>query len=274
MVFLTDFKGLDTVHICFGLSALRPLLGIAGIDPIRKTEIAQLAGFQPPSSSLSSSTSASKRKKRDALETDAAGLETVGESIRRINEVNVTATGLVLTALLPVLQTTSPAPAIHLLSSMASCLPAPTRSLYGASKAAQLMLFQSTGLESDSQAKASSQNAPPGSIRRNRVRFFATLPGTILSDFRSSAVDGSPESSNAMDSTWANGTGAGGATSGKKAAGGDGLTCAEVAETSILGLDRFKEGLQEMPSKYYAARRVYPFLPGVIANLAHTKYLY
>jgi short-subunit dehydrogenase len=140
------------------------------------------------------------------------------------------------------LQLTSASPSINLLSSIAAYIPAPTRALYGSSKAAQLLLFQSVGIEADSQSKA---ECTP---KRAKVRFHATLPATIFSDFRNSAVDGSVESSQAKDDTW---------QQGKKT---DALTPEYVASKCIFAVDRLKEGVQEMPAKYWLARRVAPYL--------------
>ena len=69
---------------------------------------------------------------------------------------------------------TSPSPAVLLLSSVASVIPAPTRALYAASKGASLLLYQSLAIEHPD------------------VAFTFILPGTIEGDFRKSAVDGGP----------------------------------------------------------------------------------
>lgn len=77
------FDGIDTVHICFGVSALRPLLGIAGIDPIRKIARADLLpNLAPPSSKT---------------EVDVNGLKVIQEAHKRIDQINIAATSLVLT---------------------------------------------------------------------------------------------------------------------------------------------------------------------------------
>lgn len=141
------------------------------------------------------------------------------------------------------LQTTSPSPSINLLSSIAAYIPAPTRPLYGSSKAAQLIAFQSVGIEAASQAKAAT--VP----QRAKVIFHATLPGTILSDFRKSAVDGSVQSSGAIDDSWSD--------KGKKS---DGLSTLHVAERCIYAVDRYMEGVEELPGKYWLARRLLPSL--------------
>jgi NAD(P)-dependent dehydrogenase (short-subunit alcohol dehydrogenase family) len=203
------------------------------VDPIRKIKRADLLpDLAPPSSDV---------------EADVNGLRIVQEAHQRIDQVNVVATSMVLTAFLPMLQLTSPSPSINLLSSTAAYIPAPTRPLYGSSKAAQLILFQSVGIEAASQAKAST------TPKRNKVNFHAVVPGTILSDFRQSAVDGSVESSGAIDDTWKD--------DGKgNKSGGDGLTTSYVADRCIWAVDRFQEGVDELPTKYWLARRLLPFL--------------
>lgn len=73
---------------------------------------------------------------------------------------------------IPLLEYTSPSAAILLVSSLAAIVPAPTRTLYGSTKGASLLLYQSL------------------SIEHPRVKFSAVIPSTIEGDFRASAVDG------------------------------------------------------------------------------------
>ena len=75
---------------------------------------------------------------------------------------------------IPLLEATSRSPAIALVSSAAAIIPAPTRSLYCATKSASLMLYQSL------------------SIEHPKVKFTNILPATVEGDFRASAVDGGP----------------------------------------------------------------------------------
>lgn len=77
-------------------------------------------------------------------------------------------------AQIPLLESTSSAPAILLVSSLAALCPAPTRSLYASTKAASLVLYQSLAIE------------------HPRVAFSAVVPSTVEGDFRASAVDGGP----------------------------------------------------------------------------------
>lgn len=61
-----------------------------------------------------------------------------------------------------------------LLSSLAAVIPAPTRSLYGSTKSASLLLYQALSIEH------------PG------ITFSFVLPSTVEGDFRASAVDKGP----------------------------------------------------------------------------------
>lgn len=58
------------------------------------------------------------------------------------------------------------------MSSLASVIPAPTRSIYAATKSSSLLLYQSLSIEHPS------------------ITFSLVMPSTIKGDFRSSAVDG------------------------------------------------------------------------------------
>ncbi|GJE92116.1 NAD(P)-binding protein [Phanerochaete sordida] len=135
--------GVDTVIICAGVSSLRPLLEVAGVE--RPGEDVSLTG------------------------------------IRRIREVSDAAmkgnfTGPLLSAvsLIPLLESTSRSPSVALISSAAAIIPAPTRSLYCASKAASLILFQSLAIE------------------HPKIKFTNVMPATVEGDFRASAVDAGP----------------------------------------------------------------------------------
>ena len=72
------------------------------------------------------------------------------------------------------LERTSSKPAILLISSVAGVIPAPTRSLYGSSKGAGLILFQAL------------------SIEHPKIHFTMSLPATVEGNFRASAVDAGP----------------------------------------------------------------------------------
>ncbi len=69
------------------------------------------------------------------------------------------------------LESTSPSPSICQISSIASIIPAPTRSIYGSTKAASFVLYRSL------------------SIEHPRIGFSIVCPATVEGDFRGSAVD-------------------------------------------------------------------------------------
>lgn len=69
---------------------------------------------------------------------------------------------------------TSTSPSILLISSLAALAPAPTRGLYGATKSASLLLYQSLAIEHPD------------------ITFTCIIPSTIEGDFRKSAVDAGP----------------------------------------------------------------------------------
>lgn len=201
--------GLDTMHIVFGASALKSLLGVAGVDP-------KQAASSPYAT----------------LE----GIQTALQATSTIHHINVASTAAALATFIPLLQLTSPAPSIVLLSSVAALVPPPTRSLYAASKAAQLHLFQAVRIESQAQAQSSAG-------KRKDVKFLAIAPATIRTAFRLSAVDGTVDSStSAKDSSWdAKGS-------------SDILEPGQVAYAAIKGSDRMEEGIQTMPGKYRFVR--------------------
>ncbi|KAG8853620.1 hypothetical protein FRB91_004628 [Serendipita sp. 411] len=136
-----EWGGIDTVHICAGVSSLRPLLDVAG----------------SPYASRATTVEGIKHAQSVAL---------------KAIEGNFTAPLLVALTFIPQLQRTSSLPAILLVSSLAALVPAPTRSLYAASKSSSLMLFRSLAIE------------------HPKIQFSYICPGTIEGNFRASAVDG------------------------------------------------------------------------------------
>ena len=73
---------------------------------------------------------------------------------------------------IPLLAATSRAPAVCQISSLAALCPAPTRSLYAATKGSSLLLYQALAIEHPS------------------IAFTNVIPSTVEGDFRASAVDG------------------------------------------------------------------------------------
>ncbi|CCU99249.1 unnamed protein product [Malassezia sympodialis ATCC 42132] len=144
-----EFGGIDTLYLVFGALWTQSLLGIAGTDPTAD---------------------------RHATGPTREGLQTVSDSVRAINDANITGTALVLSALLPRLQTNSKAPYVCIVGSLASLVPAPTRSMYCATKSAQQMLVQSVAAECASQAKINGYA---------HVHFVVLAPSTVQTSFRS-----------------------------------------------------------------------------------------
>ncbi|KUI61456.1 11-beta-hydroxysteroid dehydrogenase-like 3 [Cytospora mali] len=107
--------GLDTIHIVAGVSALQPVMALAGSEG---KEDATIEGIQNAK--------------------DIAGKAVQGNMM-----------GPLVAALtfIPMLTRTSACPAILLVSSMAALVPAPTRALYAATKASSLLLYQALAIE-------------------------------------------------------------------------------------------------------------------------------
>ncbi|KAI0711931.1 NAD-P-binding protein [Cerioporus squamosus] len=113
--------GLDTLIVCAGVSALRPLLEVAGLERVG-------GAFVPP-------------------KVDSQGLHrTIGAATAAI-QGNYIGPLVCAVTFIPFLSATSRAPSILLVSSLAAVVPAPTRSLYTSSKASSLLLYQSLAIE-------------------------------------------------------------------------------------------------------------------------------
>ena len=247
---MTELGGLDTLHLCFGVSALKPLLGLANVDPIRPTRSSTPGSTTPTSSSL--------------VHPSLAGLQSLTSIVDVASHINLTATALCLAAFIPVLQTTNSSdPVIVLLSSVAALIPAPTRALYAATKAAQLQLFESVALECESHAnfelvRAAAKAGKRRPERRHAVRFVSVCPGTIMSDFRVSAVDVRPgEEGEVKDASWGAMQSAEG---GKPKKVGDILTTKQVADRAMHAVDGGLKGKVIIPAKYALANTLKPFM--------------
>jgi short-subunit dehydrogenase len=117
--------------VCAGVSAVRPLLEIAGTH---EPEGPNLEGV------------------RKAFSVASAAVEATNEQI-------------------PFMERTSPSPSILLISSLGAAIPAPTRSIYGSTKAASLALYQALAIE------------------HPKIAFSYILPSTVEGSFRASAID-------------------------------------------------------------------------------------
>ncbi|KAF5346096.1 hypothetical protein D9756_010813 [Leucocoprinus leucothites] len=146
-----EWEGIDTLIVAAGVSALKPLLAVAGLESTRIR--GEPEGFDPPQAD--------------------------GEAIRRVVDVTTAATkanyvGPLIAAVtfIPMLAGTSKSPSILLVSSLASVIPAPTRAIYASTKSASLLLYQALAIE------------------HRGIAFSLVMPSTVEGDFRASAVDG------------------------------------------------------------------------------------
>ncbi|KAF5378672.1 hypothetical protein D9757_009529 [Collybiopsis confluens] len=147
-----EWGGIDTVIVAAGVSALRPLLQVAGVDSHNS----------------------------DASEQGVQAVINAAEAASKSNYVGPTVSAVTL---IPMLQRTSKSPSILLVSSLGAVIPAPTRSIYGSTKSASLLLYQALSIEHPS------------------INFSFVLPSTVQGDFRASAVDVPPVNANENSST-------------------------------------------------------------------------
>ena len=218
------------------LPPLLPLLGVAGVDPVRPAD--------PQDASK--------------VYADKSGLEAVQQAVASASNVNVAGTAVCLAAFLPMLQTTSPYPAVVLMSSAAALFATPTRSVYAATKSAQLSLFRSIAIEAQAHAEVKPDAAGK---RRAKVRFLSICPGTIATSFRHSAVDlDRSKADMPEDLAW---------VKGEKM-----LTSAGVAEKTIFAVDRYTEGVISLPPFYAFATWIDKIFPSFTAKEARKKYAY
>ncbi|KAI0285525.1 hypothetical protein BC826DRAFT_1052115 [Russula brevipes] len=135
------WRGLDTMIVAAGVSALRPVLEIAGAEGPSVTE---------PS---------------------LGGVERVEDAALAAIKGNYLGPLLSVVTMIPLMRSTSPSPSVLLISSLGAVIPAPTRAIYGSSKAASYILYRSLAIENPS------------------VDFSYVLPSTIEGRFRASAAD-------------------------------------------------------------------------------------
>ncbi|KAL7621739.1 hypothetical protein AAE478_009066 [Parahypoxylon ruwenzoriense] len=114
---LAEWGGLDSLHVCAGVSAVQPVMGLAGI------------------------------KHGEDDDASASGIQNAVDTAARAIQGNVYGPLVTAATFIPVLTRTSSSPSILLVSSVAAVVPAPTRALYAATKASSLLLFQSLAIE-------------------------------------------------------------------------------------------------------------------------------
>jgi len=141
----TSWEGVDTVIVCAGVSAIRPLLANAGLEHASS-----------------------------AKSTEQASAENMHKAVDLVNAAakgNFTGPLVAALAFIPLLQLSSKSPSILLVSSLAAIVPAPTRSVYAATKGAALLLYESLAIEHPA------------------ITFSYVMPSTVEGSFRSTAVD-------------------------------------------------------------------------------------
>ncbi|KAI2642259.1 short chain dehydrogenase [Xylaria nigripes] len=202
---LRRWDGLDTLHVCAGVSAVQPVMALTGIE----------SSHDDP---------------------DVAGVQHAARIAGRATQSNFFGPLVAAITFLPMMKRTSESPAMLLVSSVAAIVPAPTRALYAATKAASLLFFQSLAIEHPD------------------VAFTCALPATIEGNFRSSAVDVDPRQT--MDEV------------NKK-----GLKLDYVAGRCVDAVDQGLRGNVVIPAIPYAiAHHLYYIWPSFIEGKARKKY--
>ncbi|KAH9971245.1 NAD(P)-binding protein [Lactifluus volemus] len=114
------WHGLDTLIVAAGVSALRPVLDVAGV--------------QGPSVAQPS---------RD-------GVQRLADVAQAAIKGNYLGPLLSAVTMIPLMRGTSVSPSVLLLSSLGAVIPAPTRAIYGSSKAASFLFYQALAIENPS----------------------------------------------------------------------------------------------------------------------------
>ena len=156
---------MDTLVVAAGVSALQPLLAVAGVQA------------EGDKSTLHHTTRTGIQHTSNVASAAIRGNFT-GPLVAAVTFVCLPLYFLIFTTLtstqIPLLNNTSIAPSIVLINSLASLIPAPTRSIYASTKAASLVLYQALAIE------------------HPRIKFSNIIPSTVEGDFRASAVDSGP----------------------------------------------------------------------------------
>lgn len=215
LVALRDFVNahwgqVDTLFICAGVSSLRPLLEVAGSP-------------------------------HGVVDTTVEGIQHTQAIAQKAIDGNFIGPLSAALTFIPFLQHTSPAPAIHLVSSLAALIPPPTRTLYSATKASSLMLFRAL------------------SIEHPRISFSHICPGTIQGNFRASAVDVVGARVTVPN---------GGVRENLDGA----MSARDVAKRCIRMVDEGQTGVEIIPLKYKAGFFLSWLFPAWIDKKARQKY--
>lgn len=149
-----------------GVSALQPLLSVAGLE----NNGGVLALGQVSREGVQDAVAAAQA----AIQGNYIGPLVAAVTFVRPPEYYLSSHSQIQKIQIPLLSATSQSPSILLVSSVAGLIPPPTRTIYGSTKAASLLLYQAL------------------SIEHPNITFTNLLPATIEGDFRASAVDKGP----------------------------------------------------------------------------------
>lgn len=156
---MAEWGGIDTLIVAAGVSALQPLMNVAGVD-------------DPDADATSEGITHAVETAKKAMNSNYFG--PLGAAVAFVRPLLNISYYILKSLQIPLLTRTSPSPSILLVSSLAAVIPAPSRTLYASTKAASLVLYQALSIEHPS------------------IRFSAILPYTVEGDFRASAVDAGP----------------------------------------------------------------------------------
>ncbi|KAH9018342.1 hypothetical protein EDB84DRAFT_1403913 [Lactarius hengduanensis] len=199
------WHGLDTLVVSAGVSALRPVLEIAGVSGV------------------------------SAAQPGADGVQRVADVALAAIKGNYIGPLLSVVTMIPLMKSTSASPSVLLLSSLGAAIPAPTRAIYGSSKAASYILYQALSIENPA------------------INFSCVLPSTIEGNFRASAVDGGPTREVDPNRT--------------------GLKREAVAERCIRAVDTYEKTVF-FPTIYRYAQFLWWLWPSYVERKASQKYNY
>lgn len=220
----TAWGGLDTHVIAAGVSALQPLMAVAGVEAERGVSLkdASSEGIQHTAN----------------VALAAIRGNYIGPLIAAVAFVNITFTRYLSAWILtveqvPMLSNTSKSPSVVLVNSLASVIPAPTRTLYASTKASSLVLYQALSIEHPS------------------IKFTFFMPSTVEGDFRASAVDSGPVR--------------------EKDPNAHGLKREDVARRCIQAADNGEKAVF-IPETMRYAHLLYWIFPSFVEKMASKKY--
>lgn len=189
---------------------------------------------------------------------DLAALTRVATIASQSYSANVTPSLLLTTAFLPLLLASS-SPRIAVLSSVAAEIPAPTRAIYAANKAAASMLMRSLRIELEQLVQ---ESADSKGRRRSKIGITLIHPASIDTGLRSSALD-------VVAPLSASGPSAAGHGQGKERKT---MTPLYVAEQVIRAISQEKDEVWLPRSYWWISKLAMVLLPEVVNQGARKKY--